>query len=667
MKSLLMVLSVSVIYSASTEAQVKDLGKISVLAEQTHQAVEAAAPVGEDFKLDSKSADRLQAYANYQDDIAKIVDDLKTGSKTKEEDCDPSKEEKAAKEEVANEIMDEVKKRKYTVGLYASYNTDGPLIEVTSHNGLASYQNFMRKNNQHYSSDYNRLVHIFLKYRPNVKKDWDNYSHAKRAELMTKYVKDKFGLEIPNSLVMREEIISATLEKPGDWNKNISILKDTLTQNEKLEFLADLGNRFLLKYNYDRVNTSGAVPVEDMFSSLATDTPGGICRDVVAAQSEIAMALGIDQKNIYRIGYQTATGSHQTLAIVDPDDPSNLYKINYGEVMNDDQNKGEVQLKQNGSSPVTGIAYRVYDAKGKPVLEMPTELGKLLREASGYENKGDISKTYNINKVYVDTEYGTGALVSGSLSDGTKVTAVSFDGEFSGVDYGMALYKTDGQNHRVETQTQGLYAYMNMTGQYAYKASDRVTVQADFTSSLELQASKGKMTHIDSGDVEESETMFEPRIGVTPGVEVRYSGDKLDAYARAEIDGYVHFKDAHDQSSKSFNKNGVTYRSGLGYKFSDTLKASLNAAVHTRTVGDFYIVQAALEDKARDYVVAARHQAPIGNAVASFIPGSYSVTEVEGYKGFKREDGTGPAVSITYSEDELAGGRVNLGGSWSFY
>lgn len=671
--------SIFLFLSTSTFAATTDLGRIAVLAEESHQIVQKLAPVNDDFKQDTEGTERLVAYAHYQDEIRQIVNadenvsiDKNTGPENVGVNCVDGQYSDALKDR--EEIKDIVSKRKWVVGAYASYNTGDQLERELSDFSYSRYTQFMRDNDQAWVDDYNVLVRHYLKYREDIKAKWSTLSKEEKVSHMKKYIKVRFDLDIPESILGVEQVLSDSIQNPLEWRESFRFLKDKLTYGEKLEFLSQLGGKFLSNYSEERANSGdkSVVSIEQLFSTLGSGEEGGICRDIVAAQSEIAIELGIDPKHIYRVGYQAAQGSHQTFAIVDPNDPSKLYKINYNETQADDSNKGVAQLKQGGRMPVTGIAYRVYDAKGKAVLQMPTELGKMLREASGFKTDNDISKNYNINKVYTNSDFGEGAIVTGELSDGTKVSAVTFNSDVDGIEYGASLYKTDGETAYKTVSTQGFYGYMRQNPTFTYKATDKFSVAANLDLRGEIQLSKSVVVDKATGEEVETGVMPEPSVTLTPGAEARYRGDEVGAYVRVEAETFIWNKDAQAQaentlSGKGIILNSINYKSGISYEATKNLNASLDAAIYTRNIGDYYAVRAALEDTKRNYRFEAKHQAPITKDMPAFAPGSYSVTEVVGSKSWLKKDKTGPTITFGYTEDEQAGARVNLGGSWAFY
>ena len=670
------------ILSYQTFAAETMIGELAMWAEENYQITEKLAPISTDFKLTEEQTERVTAAAEYQDEYRQIVNSDskvslseqrdKSKSSSEKEDCQNDQFSDAQKDRMA--LKELAKKRITTIAAYARFGADQMQQEL-SESAVNNYTKYMRRNNHAWAADYNFIVKYYLFYRPKVAAQWDSLSKEDKMKHIKKYLKDKLAIDVPAGLILKEQTILEAINNPSKWKESFSELKDKLTYTEKYELLADLGYKFEKNFSESRAlaDNPKKLTIEDMFKVMKDGTEGGVCRDVVAALSEIAVALDFPKENIYRIAYYSAQDSHQTLAIVHPNDPSKLFKINYNEVQVDSENQGISKLKQAGSMPVAGISYKIYDAEGKPVLQTPTELGKMLREASGFKDKNDISKTYNINKLSATTKYGNASIVTGNLSDQTKVVAVTLSGSKYGMDYGVGVYKSDGETDKVSTSSTGFYGYMQINPKVTYHATDKISVTGDAELLNEFQVMKNNITYKQS-EFETESTLTDVATTFTPGIQVDYDGEKVDGYFRVEAETALINKDAQDQaegfslagfSSKTFAKNSVNYKSGISYEVAKDLEVAFDAALYTRNIGDYYLISGML--KGETYDIQAKYQAPKSKDIPAFIPGSYAVTEISGSKNWKKEDGTGPTLTFGYTTDEVSGGQVNLGGSWSFY
>ncbi len=657
-----------------------DIGKIHELAEDVHQAVVEVAPVSDRYHLTTEEADRIQAYSNYQNELAEQINQPTmvgtSGDSNSKADC--IRTSLAQVQSDKDEIKEKIKSRKISVGIMASYNTGDELAQaVNQATGFRAFNDQINSSNHQDKGiflNYANAVRNYLKYRPNISAEWDSYTLEKKAELMQKYIKDKIGLEVASDLMLREHAIYETMSDPSNWKEHVRSINDLLTPKQKFDFLTDVGGRFLQYYNYEGVSSPGAISTEEMWKSLGEGTPGGVCRHVVNAQIQIAKELGFDEKSLYHIAYMSPGVRHDTLALVDPNDPNKLHKINYYSREEDASNKGEAQLKQGGGNPEVGTNYVVSDHTGKPILQMPTELGKMLRDASGYtKRQTDISKTYNIAKMSVNTKYGTGSVFAGETSNGTKLTGISFSKTNTDLfQYGVALHNSKGENEIMEWDSQGLYGFFDFTPSYIYthksESGSKLSMKAEVGGGMEVNISKTKARSKSTGNqIGGDSSTTDVKKYIIPALETRYttaSGD-TSVYARVEAENFVYFENENESDGETLHLNSITYKSGISSKITDNLKASLDVAVVTQTLGDYYVVSSGIEDTKRRYTASLMHQAPIGDVV-SFAPGATSVTQASFSKDFTTEDGTGGILHIEYTEDEIAGGRVGLNGEWVF-
>ena len=183
--------SIFLFLSTSTFAATTDLGRIAVLAEESHQIVQKLAPVNDDFKQDTEGTERLVAYAHYQDEIRQIVNadenvsiDKNTGPVNVGVNCVDGQYSDALKDR--EEIKDIVSKRKWVVGAYASYNTGDQLERELSDFSYSRYTQFMRDNDQAWVDDYNVLVRHYLKYREDIKAKWSTLSKEEKVSHIKK-------------------------------------------------------------------------------------------------------------------------------------------------------------------------------------------------------------------------------------------------------------------------------------------------------------------------------------------------------------------------------------------------------------------------------------------------------------------------------------------------
>jgi hypothetical protein len=225
------------------------------------------------------------------------------------------------------------------------------------------------------------------------------------------------------------------IQNPTAWKENLDEVKGSLNFEEKVRLASYLGGRFSSDYNSARsaegLGAQGIVSIEEMLENLSNDNPGGICRDVTLAQSQILQQLGVDKSNIYQMSYAVGQGHHAVLLVQDPNNPKKIIKINYSLVQSNENVASGSALTQDGILADTGIVYKIYDADGKSVGNVPSEMGRVLRDITNYQDSVDQGvNPYNLTKTIIRSRWVDATLFSGSLSNGDKVNGISFNKTF---------------------------------------------------------------------------------------------------------------------------------------------------------------------------------------------------------------------------------------------
>ncbi len=112
----------------------------------------------------------------------------------------------------------------------------------------------------------------------------------------------------------------------------------------------------------------------------------GVCRDIAAFQAKLLDAKGF--KNTYVIHYKTSSGGHATVLTMDPTRPRTIYSINYDERSTRKDMDGSQALQMGASGGWANdytLNYRVFKPGGRLVADIPSEMGKFLTEAAGFD------------------------------------------------------------------------------------------------------------------------------------------------------------------------------------------------------------------------------------------------------------------------------------------
>ncbi len=181
---------------------------------------------------------------------------------------------------------------------------------------------------------------------------------------------------------------------------------DGLSNDEFLKLVAILGDRLLKNYDHDRaeagVSEAGSVSGDRLLSAARTNAllgsseyaeayglpeiessgrpKAGVCRDIAVFQAKILEARGF--KNTFVTSWSHRSGLHSTLITQDPSRPRQLYQFNYGAMAGVTDRDGGLALFQ-GVEDAT-LNYRISDPQGRSLADIPSEMGKLLSEAAGF-------------------------------------------------------------------------------------------------------------------------------------------------------------------------------------------------------------------------------------------------------------------------------------------
>lgn len=147
-------------------------------------------------------------------------------------------------------------------------------------------------------------------------------------------------------------------------------------------------------------------PSESQFEFRNHLLPGGVCRDITLVLAQLLEAKGF--RNVAIIGYTALNGRHASVIAESYTQPGLYRTLNYGERITR-ANLDGAQLLHQGPRDVT-TAYRVYDSSGVPLAVVPSQLGLVLNEMAGMDNRD----------WYLGATRQQGSLVSAGLTFGPR-------------------------------------------------------------------------------------------------------------------------------------------------------------------------------------------------------------------------------------------------------
>ena len=113
----------------------------------------------------------------------------------------------------------------------------------------------------------------------------------------------------------------------------------------------------------------------------------GECSDIMTLMGKLLKARGFP--NTYTISYAVAETYHTALVTQDPTRPRQIYQLDYSDTIPIKDQDGSIALFQNSvptlSDPDTSISYRLNNPFGGAVANIPSEMGKFLAEADGFD------------------------------------------------------------------------------------------------------------------------------------------------------------------------------------------------------------------------------------------------------------------------------------------
>lgn len=406
----------------------------------------------------------------------------------------------------------------FSIGLSATY---GDLAESRDEDGFSAYYSYEKHiansplKSTYQSSGIQNLEGLENRYLNSTEylEEWNNAGIQERSEMLSRFVEDQTGEVLDRSIIQAEYAVQYAISNPQDWSKEFNRLGPSLSLEEKFLIASQLGGQFGEKYNVDRAEDGvGVVTIEELFTSLQSGAPGGVCRDISKAQGQILNALGVPEENIFIVAYTTPGGSHATLAVADPDNPQKILKANYDYYTQAAVGVQEAALLQEGGRLIeTGITYRVYGLDGRPVGSIPTEVNSVLRDVFNSTMKKASRTNFNLYQVQAEGPLGTTLAFGADTSAGDRIQGIGhqyiYDVSPSNqLKFSLAIYQRDASRNGGDLHQDAIYFSMeNRNEVFKYK-TDVTQVTAGMMSIVELQYARNKFTY-NSGTEHDSETI----------------------------------------------------------------------------------------------------------------------------------------------------------------
>jgi hypothetical protein len=198
----------------------------------------------------------------------------------------------------------------------------------------------------------------------------------------------KCGIDVPED-VLAMKIASVMIFNSKTDKEVDQVLEEMgpkLTYEKKIAFASQLGGIMNQGYDYKRTDqkddaSKGKVTFRDMINAYQNNGKAGVCRDIAFAVSNSLVKMGA--KESFIVTYSTDGSGHATVISQDPDNKNKTYNINYNYVTSTEGASPLKHLQQNSTIPSVGVNYNIFDANGKHLTNLPSNLGVLLHEMGG--------------------------------------------------------------------------------------------------------------------------------------------------------------------------------------------------------------------------------------------------------------------------------------------
>ncbi len=551
----------------------------------------------------------------------------------------------------------------FSVSLSMSFSNVDNLDRAMSFVGKASLAEFMSEqvdlgNSKATSIDNIKKVeaHYLAHSESMDQESYSDLSLQEKSATLTRFVADEYSIEVPNSIVLMDLSVEQMINAPLDWKESLNEIKSEISFDDKIRLASYLGGRLSSDYNSARsaegLNAEGIISLEEMLENLSNESPGGICRDITLAQSQILQELGVDKDNIYQMSYAVAKGHHAVLVIQDPEDSTKIVKINYDLVQTNEGVSGGSSLYQDGILADAGIVYKIYDADGVPVDKVPSEIGSIFREVTDYQANIDQGvNAYNLTKTVIRSRWVDATVFSGQLSTGESVN-------------GIALNRT--KHYQNSYQEFGV-AYLNRVGDA--KASSRIDQDVLFARIKDVQARQVEigpimirgyagaeiegaylMTRIeakDSDKVIEGNTI-DAHGAIIGGASIAHSTDAATYMASVDLTGMFDYNNLAEAYSSGYGvfKDDVQVSASVERNITSDISVKAKVMLTYKNVGEVASIELGLKNQKNLSSIDFLYQTPLSE-IPIFVDGSTQIYRVEASKQFVSRDRKWSSASLS--------------------
>lgn len=563
----------------------------------------------EKFKLNPTESDLVVAVAKNDILLGNYLSQTKS-----DEECEKLRKTEEEKKQLAKSFDE----RDFRIAAYTIYSDAEFVGNARTAYDKSNYAGYMNSIGQSTGSSSPMNWSAVLKRANVIESD----SYETKIAKLQKVFEQELKAPVPAGVIAAEFVRIDLMKNPDNWKSYLGKSKNLMDFDQKMRLVADLGERMGNDYNYSRadsgVDSKGIVEIEKLLKNLGKSEPGGVCRDIAHAQTQMLRELGVNQA--YTVAYVSNRGGHATVIAVDPNDKNRVMKLNYGELYQDDGKKGTAALDQDSSLPNVGLQYRIYDNEGKPVATVPTELTAVFREVTGRGNPFS-GRAQDVYKAQFGTKDLTGSLFSGRTSTGESVEGVALHGggssKYFEMNAGGVLYNAKADKKYYEIDQQGLYVFTDLGLKATVYESDRSKLKAGVGMSTEVMMLKAESTSKTGGSKSKSDllTDVDQRFYTKADYELDLS-DKEKMKFGTKVIGRIDKAHVADEGSRSLHYDSTVITSEYDRQWRDDLRFSVGAAATISRYGESLAISTSLIDGNNKYTVGGN--IPSGRAPSFF-------------------------------------------------
>lgn len=611
------------IFSAHAEDQ---FDKLYLLTEDVREVV-LKAPGGHpmsdrQFHLTPTQADQMKALSSMDDSTRSYIETK--GSK----DCDRESDKKGLLEKRVENRNFQIDTLVITSDAKFEQNSLGSFMG----NDYMKFMGSLYNSGNRKALDVYSLGTLTTKYKQlNPGNTFDQLSFAEKENVLNSFANSYLATKLPSGLIMKELAFDNMVNHSNQWQETLSVAKNVLSTEQKLELVSKIGGFFGNHYNFQRSEAGESargvfVTTEQLLDSVKNGSPGGICRDIALAQTQMLQELGF--KNSYVVSYKTLEGAHSTALTTDPI-TGKIIKFNYSETNESKKGSSTQALIQDTSLPDHGIGFRVYDTKGKPVTHVPSEMGQMLRQTAGYGYTRDFNpKNYNLVKVGFGTEQLSGSLFTGKTSSGDNLYGIALYkdqriNQYLKTGLGLSVSKLEGNRSLMHIDQDNLYLRTSLEVNSPSLKTPQSDTKLFAGGAVETLISNNREIYNGSNYTREAKKEIDGSADAYVGIQNNLSS--LDGKTRVESKLYANFYPdwnhvaSGDRTIAAFD--GVTLQSGVSHQISEDKRALIDTAILMKNYGSSMVSRVALEDVGNGTRYLAGVAVPLSKDMPTFLPG----------------------------------------------